>query len=101
MSKEKPEVGDVWGHKTNKTLLHIIEVGGNFITFLGCNDDVYPHKTYKRYYVNSFSEFDNDPRYTYFTEDYEFKGKSKVSIKELFEVKEQTNGQSQIALDLW
>ena len=88
MSKEKPEVGDVWEHKGHKSLLHIIEVGSNFITFLGCADDVYPHKTYKRYYVNSFSELDNDPRYKYFTEDFEFKCKSKVSIKELFDVKD-------------
>ena len=88
MSKEKPEVGDVWQHKGHKSLLHIIEVGSNFITFLGCADDVYPHKTYKRYYVNSFSDLDNDPRYTYFTEDYEFKCKSKVKIEELFDVAE-------------
>ena len=86
MSKEKPEVGDVWEHKGHKSLLHIIEVGSNFITFLGCADDVYPHKTYKRYYVNSFCELDNDVRYTYFTEGFEFKCKSKVSIKELFDV---------------
>ena len=86
MSKEKPEVGDVWEHKAHKTLMHIIEVGSNFITFLGCADDVYHHKTYKRYYVNSFSELDNDPRYTLFTEIFEYLGKSKVSIKELFDV---------------
>ena len=85
MSKDRePEVGDVWKHKRNESLLYIIEVGANFITFLGCNDDVYPHKTYKRYYVNSFSSLDGDPRYTYFTEDYEYKGKPKANIDDLF-----------------
>ena len=86
MSELKPEVGDVWEHKGHKTLLHIIEVGSNFITFLGCADDVYPHKTYKRYYVNSFSELDDDPRYKYFAEDYEYLGKAKGRIEELFDV---------------
>ena len=88
MSKEKPEVGDVWRHKGHNSLLHIIEVGSNFITFIGCQDDVFPHKTYKRYYRNSFSELDNDPRYTYFTEDYECLGKAKGRIEELFDVAE-------------
>ena len=89
MSKEKPEVGDVWEHKGHKTLLHIIEVGSNFITFFGYADDVYPHKTYKRYYVNSFSELDNDPRYKYFAEDYEYLGKSKVNIEDLFKTENE------------
>lgn len=84
MSKENPEVGDVWKHKRIGSLLYIIEVGANFITFLGCADDIFPHRTYKRYYVNSFSNLDDDPRYTRFTEDYEYKGKSKVKIEDLF-----------------
>lgn len=86
MSKEKPEVGDVWEHKVHKTLIHIIEVGSNFITFLGFEDEVYPHKTYRDYYTNTFSDLGKDPRYTLFTEIFEYKGKSKVSIKELFDV---------------
>ena len=89
MSKDKIEVGDVWKNKHNESLLSIIEVGANFITFLGCADDVYPHKTYKRYYVNSFSSLEGDPRYTHFTEDYEYKGKSKVKIDDLFKMENE------------
>ena len=73
-----------------KSLLKVRSlVGANFITFLGCADDVYPHKTYKRYYVNSFSSLDGDPRYTCFTEDYEYKGKSKVKIEDLFKTENE------------
>ena len=84
MSKENVEVGDVWKHKRLESLLYIIEVGTNFITFLGCVNDIFPHRTYKRYYVNSFSILDDDPRYNRFTEDYEYKGKSKVNVEDLF-----------------
>ena len=87
MSKDKPEVGDVWKNKHNESLLYIIEVGSNFITFLGCAKDVFAHKTYKRYYVNSF--LTDDPRYTHFTENYEYKGKSKVKIEDLFKTDEK------------
>lgn len=91
MSKEKPEVGDVWKHKRIGSLLYIIEVGANFITFLGCAKDVFAHKTYKRYYVNSFSSLDGDPRYTRFTEDYDYKGKSKEKIEDLFKTELKQN----------
>lgn len=86
MSKDTPEVGDIWIHKKHKTLLHIIEVGSNFITFLGCKNDVYPNKTYQSYCVNSFSKLDNDPRYTYFMKIFEYKCKSKVKIEDLFKM---------------
>lgn len=82
MSKDKPEVGDVWKHKRLGNFLYIIEVGANFITFLGCVEDVFAHKTYKRYYVNSFS--DGDPRYTRFTEIYDYIRKSNINIEDLF-----------------
>lgn len=89
MSKDKPEVGDVWKNKHNESLLYIIEVGTNFITFLGRVKDVFAHKTYKRYYVNSFSSLAGNPRYTHFTEDYEYKGKSKANIEDLFKTDEK------------
>lgn len=88
MSQSKPEVGDVWEHKKHKTLLHIIKVGANFITFLGFEDEVYPHKTYRRYYINAISDLEDDPRYEYFTEIFEYKGKSKVNISDLFKMEE-------------
>ncbi len=84
MSKDKPEVGDVWKNKRKESLLYVIEVDTNFITFLGCVEDVFAHKIYKRYYVNSFLY--NDPRYIHFTENYEYKGKSKVKIEDLFNI---------------
>lgn len=88
MSKDI-EVGDVWKHKTHKTLLHIIEVGANFIAFIGVEDEVYPHKTYKRYYTNSFSDLGNDLRYEHFTEIFEYLGKSKVKIEDLFKTENE------------
>jgi hypothetical protein len=87
--KITPEVGDVWGHKIHKTLLHIIEVGGNFITFIGFEDEVYPNKTYRRYHTNTFSSFSDDPRYTNFTEIFEYIGKSKVNISDLFKTENE------------
>ena len=88
MSKDI-EVGDVWEHKIHKTLLHIIEVGENFITFIGFEDEVYPNKTYRRYYTNTFSSFSDDPRYEHFTEIFEYKGKSKANIEDLFKTENE------------
>lgn len=78
----KPEVGQIWKHKRIESLLYIIEVGANFITFLGRVNDIFPHRIYKRYYVNSFT--DGDLRYTQFAENYEYIGKSKANINDLF-----------------
>lgn len=38
---------------------------------------------------DSFSSLVDDPRYTHFTEDYEYKGKSKVKIEDLFKMENE------------
>lgn len=81
-----PEVGDVWKNKRFGTLLHIIEAKEGYIRFIGKKDEQWGERTLTEYFENSFSM--NDERLVHFTEDYEFIGKSKVSIKELFDVAE-------------
>lgn len=85
MSKEKPEVGDVWKNRRFKTLLHLIEAKDGYIRFIGCKIEQWGKRTIIEYFENSFSI--NDERLVHFTEDYEFIGKSKVNIKELFDVR--------------
>lgn len=43
MSVEKPEVGDVWEHKLHKSLIHITEVGENYIGFIGVSFTTWPN----------------------------------------------------------
>ncbi len=80
-----PEVGDVWEHKLHKSLMHITEVGENYIGFIGVSFTTWPNGiTTKDYYENSFNE--NDERQKHFLEIYKYLGKSKANIKQLFEV---------------
>ena len=88
MSKDKPEVGDVWIHKKGDYPIHITDVGSNYIDFVGYTVDEYTKTKHRQYYTNSFSSLNNDERYTKFTEIHKYLGKSKVSIKELFDVEE-------------
>lgn len=73
MSKEKPEVGDVWEDKTKRIV--IVAIQGCFYDFL------------------FIDFFDKKLRIsTVYTDDlnqcFNYLGKSKVSIKELFDVKD-------------
>ena len=70
MSKEKPEIGDVW-IQHNKIRYHIIKVDNLFVHYvcyygIGLSTDVYP--------IDAFLE------------NTKYLGKSKVNIKALFEV---------------
>ncbi len=72
MSKEKPEVGDVWqSTRRNAQKIYITHVMGRVycLTEQGVAS------------TRFFSDFGRDGTYRYF-------GKSKVSIKELFDVKD-------------
>jgi len=89
MSKDTPEVGDVWVHKKGCYPIHITDVGSNFIEFIGYTVDEYTKTKHRQYYTNSFSSLNNDERYTRFTEIHKYLGKSKASIEQLFEVKNE------------
>ncbi len=72
MSKEKPEVGDVWeSTRKNAQKIYITHVMGRVycLTEQGVAS------------IRFFSDFGKDGTYRYL-------GKSKVSIKELFDVKD-------------
>lgn len=85
MSAEKPEVGDVWEHKFHKSLMHITEVGENYISFIGVSFTTWPNgRTTKDYYENSFGR--DDERQIHFLEIYKYIGKSKANVNQLFEV---------------
>lgn len=87
MSAEKPEVGDVWEHKLHKSLIHITEIGENYIGFIGVSFTTWPNdRTTKNYYENSFGK--DDERQKHFLEIYKYLGKSKASIEDLFEVEQ-------------
>ena len=88
MSKDIPEVGDVWIHKNGNYPIHIIDVGSNYIDFVGYTVDEYTKTNHRQYYTNIFFSLNNDERYTRFTEIHKYLGKSKVSIEELFDVAE-------------
>lgn len=97
MSELNPEVGDLWIHKIHKSLLYINEIGENFISFIGVSFEKYPNgKVYESYYGNSFSE--RDERYKYFAEIYEYLGKSKCRVEDLFCVKENAENVTQTDL---
>lgn len=84
MSKEKPEVGDVWKHKKHGNMLYITAVTDNFIDFISYDklDKLTP------YFSNTFIKLLNDDRFEKFTEINEYLGKSKANINDLFEVEQ-------------
>lgn len=84
MSKEKPEVGDVWKHKKYGNMLYITAITDNYIDFISFNKD----DKIRPYFTNTFSKLQNDDRFEKFTEVNEYLGKSKSNINDLFEVVE-------------
>ena len=84
-----PEVGDVQKSKRFQTLLHLIEAKEGYIRFIGKKDEQWGKRTLTEYFENSFSM--NDRRLIHFTEYYEFIGKSKAKISDLFEVQNNAN----------
>lgn len=84
MSKEKPEVGDVWKNKKHGNMLYITVVTDDFIDFISYLklDNLTP------YFSNTFSKLLNDDRFDKFTEINEYLGKSKANINDLFEVEQ-------------
>lgn len=72
MSKEKPEVGDVWADKYNYEIRVYIP-------------DVYSDKWVKFIKSKRYAESECDMEY--FLENYEYIGKAKGSIDDLFKVK--------------
>lgn len=84
MSKEKPEVGDVWKHKKYGNILYITAATEHYIDFISYDrrDEFTP------YFSNTFSKLRNDERFKKFTEVNEYLGKSKANINDLFEVKD-------------
>ncbi len=84
MSKEKPEVGDVWKNNMFGNKLYITGVSCNHIDFIIFDKD----DEYKPYFTNTFSKIRKDERFDRFTERNTYLGKSKASINDLFEVVE-------------
>lgn len=70
MSAEKPEVGDVWEHKSINEKVYIVNRDSGTIDFM--NNDQIPTVEWE-------NEYEFVLQYKYF-------GKSKASIKDLFEV---------------
>lgn len=79
MSKDTPQVGDVW-KAINGDLIYIIETGKNFIDFLGFSEDD------GNYFKNFFY---NEERFTLFTKYHEYLGKSKANIDDLFKTENE------------
>ena len=77
--QKQPEVGDVW-KAINGDLIYIIEIGKNFIDFLGFSEDD------GNYFKNFFY---NEERFTLFTKYHKYLGKSKANIEQLFEVQDE------------
>lgn len=69
MSKEKPEIGDIWENKTKTKKYYVVSLGNNYVYCLVKGAGI------------STKYYDLFRNYTYL-------GKSKVSIKELFDVAE-------------
>ena len=83
MSKDKPEVGDVWEFKYGFDRVHIIK-----INLVGEGEKKlvrYIKKVDKAYIVQRESYLEN------FIQDYTYLGKSKASINDLFEIEEFNN----------
>lgn len=83
MSKDKPEVGDVWLHSSTGDLLYIIESSQQSIDFIGFS------KYDNNYYRNIFLSLSGDARFENFTKYHIYLGKSKASIEQLFEVENE------------
>lgn len=84
MSKDKPEVGDIWRNKKFGTVLHLIEAKNGYVRFIGRKTEIWGSRTMIEYFENSF--VNDDERLLHFTEDYEYIGKAKANINQLFEV---------------
>lgn len=80
MSKETPEVGDVWEYKG--CLIHITRVCGNCIEFLFQEKD-----GLRKRFVYDF----NCTTKEYFIKNHTYIGKAKGSIKDLFEVEDENS----------
>lgn len=74
--QQVPEVGDVWFNETCEELLHITDVGENFISFVG--------KSKTGYFENTFTS----KRFDAFTRFNKYLGKSKADINQLFDVQD-------------
>lgn len=86
MSKDRtPEVGDVWKNNRYGDLLHITDIGTNFIDFIGYA----PYNKDNPYFENHFSNVRGDERYTKFSEYYTYLGKSKANIDDLFKTEDE------------
>ena len=70
MSKEKPEVGDVWKNPKNEKVYIIVDVAGSFVG------------------VISKSFFGQDIPKEFLIKEFAYLGKSKANINDLFEVEE-------------
>lgn len=89
MSKDTPEVGDVWIHKKQGRPMYITDVGGNYISFLSYTIDELTLRKWKNFYTNTFCGLHDDERYTRFTEIYKYLGKSKANINDLFKTENE------------
>ncbi len=83
MSKEKPEVGDVWKHKKYGNMLYITAATDNYIDFISYDK----RDKFTLYFSNTFIK-QNDDRFEKFTEVNEYLGKAKANINDLFEVEQ-------------
>lgn len=82
MSKEKPEVGDVWEYKNGVKFVIIRQLEPHPI-------DVLEGKNEYRYVViEDCEEFNLLYEWAFYGGCYKYLGKSKVSIKELFDVRD-------------
>ena len=82
MSKDKPEVGDVWKNKKYGNILYITAITNTYIDFIGFDK----HDKFNPYFTNTFNKLHDYDRFEKFTEVNEYLGKSKVNINDLFEV---------------
>lgn len=83
MSKEKPEVGDVWTDQECRKLF-LFQVTDKYLHFMR-RKNKYPDNT------NSVVVFTFTRRWFLEVSRFDYLGKSKVSIKELFDAKEKNN----------
>lgn len=74
MSKEKPEVGDVWKKKGSKYKF--------VITNLGTEDNTWISRVWDNGYADSF------PPVTHLENYHTYLGKSKLNVEELFNVRD-------------
>ena len=72
MSKEKPEIGDIWINEENKAKIVILDYNPMSKEFIGLNQQTKNMRT--------FNDSDNMPR------QFRYHGKSKANIEELFDI---------------